>query len=494
MTSTPHSVTLSHPLLAQIGRLADRTGVTVYVVGGYVRDLLLGKESRDIDILVMGDGIAFARVVAGEMGNPAVVTYERFGTAMLPLPSGKMEFVGARKEKYSASSRNPDVAPGTLEDDLRRRDFTVNALAVALNGDRSGMLMDLFEGRRHLDEKMLRTPLDPAETFDDDPLRMLRALRFASQLEFTVDPGVLQAIGQMKDRVRIVSQERVTEELLKILGTRRPSIGLKLMQETGLLRVVLPEIADMAGVDQRRDFHHKDVFLHTCIVVDNVAQVSESLWLRLAALVHDVAKPRTKAYQEGVGWTFHGHEELGARMMKKFFHRLRLPLVHLPYVEKLVRLHLRPMVLVDELVTDSAVRRLLFEAGETMDDLMALCRADITSKNPTLVSRYLRNYDLVAAKMQEVEEKDRWRSWQPPVRGEEIMSVCGLTEGPRVGVLKKAVEDAILDGKVANEHDAALAYLLQIKDDVLSKMPENYRIRPERPPKDATLGDKKTSK
>ena len=228
--------------------------------------------------------------------------------------------------------------------------------------------------------------------------------------------------------------------------------------------------------------------------MDNVAQVSESLWLRLAALVHDVAKPRTKAYQEGVGWTFHGHEELGARMMKKFFHRLRLPLVHLPYVEKLVRLHLRPMVLVDELVTDSAVRRLLFEAGETMDDLMALCRADITSKNPTLVSRYLRNYDLVAAKMQEVEEKDRWRSWQPPVRGEEIMSVCGLTEGPRVGVLKKAVEDAILDGKVANEHDAALAYLLQIKDDVLSKMPENYRIRPERPPKDETLGDKKTSK
>jgi putative nucleotidyltransferase with HDIG domain len=493
MTPTPHTVSISHPLLARIGQVADRDGIAVFVVGGYVRDLLLGKESRDIDILVMGDGIAFARLVAAEMGNPAVVAYERFGTAMVPLPSGKVEFVGARKEKYSASSRKPDVTPGTLEDDLRRRDFTVNAIAVALNGDRPGTLLDPFEGMCHLGEKILRTPLDPAETFDDDPLRMLRALRFAAQLEFSVDPGVLLAIGQMKDRVRIVSQERVTEELLKILGTRRPSIGLKLMQETGMLRVVLPEIADMAGVDQRRDFHHKDVFLHTCIVVDNVAQVRENLWLRLAALVHDIAKPRTKAYQEGVGWTFHGHEELGARMMKKFFHRLRLPLVHLPYVEKLVRLHLRPMVLVDEIVTDSAVRRLLFEAGEAMDDLMALCRADITSKNPTLVSRYLRNYDLVMQKMQEVEEKDRWRSWQPPVRGEEIMAVCGLAEGPRVGVLKKAVEDAILDGKVANEHDAALAYLLGVKDDLLANIPENYRKGPQRSQNDETLGDEKTS-
>jgi poly(A) polymerase len=488
------TLNLSHPLLQRIGDIADRLEREVYVVGGYVRDFIRGEECQDIDILVMGDGIAFARSVAAEVGTNAVVTFERFGTAMVPLGRGKLEFVGARKEKYGTESRKPDVAPGTLDDDLRRRDFTVNAMAVRLNASQRGALLDPFNGRADLAEGILRTPLDPLETFDDDPLRMLRALRFAAQLEFTIAPEVLCAVEAMKDRLRIVSQERITEELLKMLRARLPSIGLKLMAQTGTLQNILPEVAAMAGVDQRKDFHHKDVFLHTCTVVDNVARVSDNLWLRFAALVHDIAKPRTKAYQEGVGWTFHGHEELGARMMKKLFQRLRLPLVHLPYIEKLVRLHLRPMALVDELVTDSAVRRLLVDAGEEVDDLMVLCRADITSKNPSLVNRYLRNYDLVIQKMGEVEAKDRWRSWQPPVRGEEIMAVCGLSEGPKIGFLKTAIEDAILDGKIPNNHDAALAYLVEIKDGVLASIPENVRKSPKRRTGNETLGGGKTSK
>jgi poly(A) polymerase len=491
--SRNESLNLSHPLLLRIGDAADRLGREVYVVGGYVRDLIRGKECQDIDILVMGDGIAFARSVAGELGGGAVVTFERFGTAMVPLGKSKLEFVGARKEKYGTESRKPDVAPGTLDDDLRRRDFTVNAMAVRLNASARGALLDPFNGCVDLAEKVLRTPLDPLETFDDDPLRMLRAVRFAAQLEFAIAPDVLHGVESMKDRLRIVSQERITDELLKMLNARRPSIGLKLMAQTGMLPIILPEIDAMAGVDQRKDFHHKDVFLHTCTVVDNVAQVSDNPWLRLVALVHDIAKPRTKAYQEGIGWTFHGHEELGARMMKKFFQRLRIPLVHLPYVEKLVRLHLRPMALVDELVTDSAVRRLLVDAGEQVDDLMLLCRADITSKNPTLVNRYLRNYDRVVQKMVEVEAKDRWRSWQPPLRGEEIMEVCRLPEGPRIGYLKTAIEDAILDGKIPNEHDTALAYLMEIKDSLLAAIPENVRKSPKRRPGNETLEGGKTS-
>ncbi len=494
MTTASDRVDLTHPLLRRIGGLADRSGWEVYVVGGYVRDLLLGRSCQDIDILVMGDGVAFARSVAADLGIDTVVTFDRFGTAMIPLSDGKLEFVGARKESYGEKSRKPDVSPGTLADDLRRRDFTVNALAVALNAARYGTLRDPFDGRKDLRTRLLRTPLDPAVTFDDDPLRMLRALRFAAQLDFTVDPGVLQAVISMKQRLSIVSQERITEELLKLLRSKKPSIGFTLMAQTGILQGVLPEIAAMAGVDQRNEFHHKDVFLHTCTVVDNVAAVSENLWLRFAALVHDIAKPRTKAYQEGIGWTFHGHEEVGARMMKKLFHRLRLPLVHLPYVEKLVRLHLRPMALVGDLVTDAAVRRLLVDAGEQVDDLMMLCRADITSKNPALVGRYLRNYDRVVEKMREVEEKDRWRSWQPPVRGEEIMSVCGLAEGPKVGVLKRAIEDAILDGAVPNEHDAALAYLLRVKDSVIAGMPENMKKTPKRRAGDETLEGEETSK
>ena len=467
MAGAVEHISLPSPLLRRIGTLADRTGRRVYVVGGFVRDSILGREDQDIDIVVMGDGIAFAREFAEEIGAPTVVPFERFGTAAVPLSGGKVEFVGARRERYTADSRNPNVTAGTMDDDLRRRDFTVNAIAASINGDSYGTLLDPFGGRADIAARLLRTPLDPERTFEDDPLRILRAIRFAAQLGFTVSPETLAAVKKMRERLSVVSQERVTDEFLKILRSPLPSVGLRLLFDTGVLHIVFPEIAQMAGVDQRKEHHHKDVFLHTCVVVDNVACVSGNLWLRFAALVHDIAKPKTKAFKEGPGWTFHGHEDIGARMMKKIFQRMKLPLDHLPYVEKLVRLHLRPMALVDTIVTDSAVRRLIFEAGVDTDDLMVLCRADITSKNPALIRRYLGNYDNVVQKIREVEERDRLRNWQPPVKGEEIMAVCRIGPGRAVGTLKKAIEEAILDGKIPNEHDAALAYLLSIKDTVL---------------------------
>jgi tRNA nucleotidyltransferase/poly(A) polymerase len=458
---------MNHPLLARIGAIADAAGTEVYVVGGYVRDRLMEQGDKDIDILVVGDGIAFARNVAREIGVDTVVAYERFGTAMVPTDTGKVEFVGARKETYVPDSRKPHVTRGTLSEDLMRRDFTINAMAASLNAGSYGVLSDPLGGREDLEKEIIRTPLDPDHTFEDDPLRILRAIRFAAQLEFRIEERTYKAVSAMRERLSIVSQERITDEFIKILRVKRPSVGLRLMFETGVLQIVFPEIAEMAGVDQRRDHHHKDDFLHTCQVVDNIAPTTDNVWLRFVALVHDIAKPRTKVFKEGTGWTFHGHEEVGARMMKKIFRRMKLPMDPLPYVEKLVRLHLRPMVLVDEEVTDSAVRRLVFEAGEDVDDLMKLCRADITSKNPKLVSRYLRNYDRVVEKIAEVEEKDRLRAWQPPVRGDEIMAVCGLPEGREVGILKRAIEEAILDGRIPNEHDAALAYLLSVKDALL---------------------------
>ncbi|MGA9117832.1 MAG: HD domain-containing protein [Bacteroidota bacterium] len=464
MESRDDILVLDHPLLRDIGSVADSMGIEAYVVGGYVRDLLMARPVGDLDIVVVGDGILFARAVAERLGQDTLVTFERFGTAMIPFRAGKVEFVGARKEEYQPETRKPDVSAGSLRDDLLRRDFTVNAMAASLNAGHYGSLSDPLGGREDLRLQLLRTPLDPVKTFEDDPLRIMRAIRFVAQLQFHLDPAALEAMKAMKDRLSVVSQERMTDEFLKILRCPKPSTGLVLMFETGILDIVFPEIAQMAGVDQRRDHHHKDVFLHTCTVVDNIAGTTDDLWLRFAALVHDIAKPRTKAYKEGTGWTFHGHEEVGARMMRKVFKKLRLPLDHLAYVEKLVRFHLRPMVLVDDAVTDSAVRRLVFETGNDIDDLMKLCRADITSKNPALVQRYLRNYDLVMKKIVEVEEKDRLRNWQPPVRGEEIMRVCGLEPGKKVGVLKKAIEEAILDGRIPNEHDAALSYLLSIKD------------------------------
>lgn len=464
MTGAATRIELHQPLLAKIGAVADQRETEIYVVGGFVRDLLLGKSVNDLDVLVMGDGVAFAREVARELGLHPVVPFERFGTAMIPLEQGKLEFVTARKEQYDPASRKPSVERGTLEDDLLRRDFTVNALAVSLNRKSYGQLSDPLGGIADMNRGVLRTPLDPEHTYSDDPLRMMRAARFAAQLGFSVDPRSIEAIAAMRERISIVSQERVTEELLKLLAAPAPSVGFTILHETRLLALVFPELEAMAGVDQRKEHHHKDVLLHSLKVLDNLAAASDNLWLRFAALVHDIAKPRTKAFVEGTGWTFHGHEEVGARMMKKLFLRMRLPMDRLHYVEKLVRLHLRPMALVDEEVTDSAVRRLVFEAGESIDDLMTLCRADITSKNPALVSRVLKNYDLVARKVIEVEEKDRLRNWQPPVRGEEIMTVCGIGPGRLVGELKTAIEEAILDGRIPNDHDAALLYLLEIKD------------------------------
>jgi poly(A) polymerase len=465
---------LNHPLLLTVRKVADNEGVQAFVVGGFIRDQLLGRDSKDMDVVVLGDGITFAKSFVKALGKGNVVTYERFGTAMVNLtdsPSGseigKIEFVTARKESYSTDCRKPNVEVGTLEDDLSRRDFTINAIAASVTEDHLGELIDPFSGREDLEKGLIRTPLDPERTFDDDPLRLLRAIRFASQLRFEIEKKALAAITRRKERLSIVSQERIRDEFLKILGSPMPSVGLKLMFDTGVMRIVFPEVAEMAGVEQREEYHHKDVFLHTLRVVDNIAEMSDNIWLRFTALVHDIAKPRTKAFREGIGWTFHGHDEIGARMMKGIFQRMRLPFDQLKYVEKLVRLHLRPMALVDEAVTDSAVRRLLFESGEEIDDLLTLCRADITSKNPQLVQRFMRNYDIVSTKIKEVEEKDRLRAFQPPVRGDEIMQVCNLEPGPLVGKLKKLIEEAILDGIIPNEHDAALEYLLKMKDTVL---------------------------
>ncbi|MBI4428999.1 MAG: HD domain-containing protein [Ignavibacteriales bacterium] len=465
-------VGLHNRLLKEIGDLADRAGLRVYVVGGYVRDELLGKAVKDIDIVVVGNGVEFAKTVARAWGKANLVVYEKFGTAMLLLDDHKIEFVGARAESYSRKSRKPAVKEASLEEDLSRRDFTINSIAASLRGKDFGNIVDPFDGRKDLRKGVIRTPLEPEKTFDDDPLRIIRAMRFASQLSFDVEPSVLKAARKMAPRLEIVSQERISDEFLKIMGSTKPSVGLQLMFDAGVMKIVFPDVFALAGVEQRKEYHHKDVFLHTMKVVDNVAEKSESLWLRFAALLHDIAKPKTKAFKEDVGWTFHGHEEAGARMVKPIFRRMKFPMEHVPFVEKLVRLHLRPMALVDDLVTDSAVRRLMFEAGDEIDDLMILCRADITSKNPKMVEQVRRNYENVARKMKEVEEKDHLRHWQPPVKGEEIMKVCGIEPGRAVGRLKQRITDAVLDGVIPNDHDAALKYLLEIKDEILSTMSE----------------------
>ncbi|MBI5215207.1 MAG: HD domain-containing protein [Ignavibacteriae bacterium] len=463
------SIKITNETLLRIGKIADELNVKTYVVGGYVRDKLLGKEVQDIDIVVVGDGVNFARQVAERFGTKNVIVFEKFGTAMLPLESGKIEFVAAREESYSKDSRKPVVKPASLESDLSRRDFTINALAASINREKFGEVLDPFDGQTDLENKIIKTPLDPERTFDDDPLRMMRALRFASQLDFFIEATTLNAVRNMAERIAIVSKERVSDEFFKILASPKPSVGLKLFQKTGLSKYLMPELDDMVGIEQRKDFHHKDVFLHTMKVIDNISETTENVWLRFAALAHDIAKPRTKAFKDGIGWTFHGHEEIGARMMKSIFRRMKFPMEHLAYVETLVRLHLRPMVLVSEEVTDSAVRRLMFDAGDAVDDLMLLCRADITSQNPQRVAKFLQNYDVVIQKMKEVEEKDKIRNWQPPVRGEEIMQVCGIGPSRLVGDLKEAIEEAILDGHIPNEHDPALAFLLSVKDKIIEE-------------------------
>lgn len=481
------SVQFDADIIASIGAFADEQNVEAFVVGGYVRDLIIGKHVTDIDVTIVGDAVAFAKEFARRLKKSEPVIFEKFGTAMLTVGTVKLEFVGTRKESYEPHSRKPIVTVGTLHDDLARRDFTCNALAASLNEKNRGALIDPFDGQKAIREKKLITPLDPETTFSDDPLRMMRACRFASQLGFTIEPHVAAAIEAMAQRIEIVSAERIRDEFIKILETPKPSVGLDALYKLGLLRFIFPELHGCAGVDQRsvdypegpRNHHHKDVFYHTLLVVDNISRATENVWLRMAALLHDIAKPQTKSFDEANGWSFHGHEVIGARMVKRIFDRMRLPHDPIRYVQRLVMLHLRPIALVKEEVSDSAIRRLLFETGADIDDLMMLCRADITSKNPAKVKQYLSNYERVVSRMKAVEEKDRLRNWQPPLRGDEIMSICGIEEGLAVGILKTRIEDAILDGVIPNEHDAARDYLISIKDETLAE-PIQHKPRSKR--------------
>ncbi len=455
--------------LGEISELAEREGIKLFAVGGFVRDFLLKRETNEIDLLVLGDGISFCEKTAQLLETKNISIYKNFGTAHIKYKNFDIEFVGARKESYSQDSRNPEIAAGTFEDDINRRDFTINTLAVSLNRENFGELIDSFNGLQDLENKLIRTPLDPQKTFDDDPLRIMRAFRFAAQLNFNLSPELKMAASELAPRLKIISQERITDEFLKILSAPAPSIGMKLLFECGVLPIIFPEISDLAGVDQREDYHHKDVFLHTLKVVDNIAAKSDDVWLRFAGLVHDIAKPKTKRFAEGTGWTFHGHEEIGARMMKSIFRRMKLPLIKLEYIEKLIRLHLRPIALVDEGVTDSAVRRLIVSAGDDLEDLFKLCRSDITSKNPAKKSQYLKNYDNVLIKVYEVEEKDKLRQFQSPVRGDIIMKVCNLKPSKKVGEIKTAIEEAILEGEIKNTYEDAYDYLLKIKDQLLEQ-------------------------
>lgn len=454
--------------LNSFSETAKKENVKIYLVGGFVRDLFLNRESNDIDILVIGSGVEFAEKIAKKLRVENLSTFKNFGTAHFNYKNYEIEFVGARKESYDRNSRNPIVEDGTFEDDINRRDFTINAIALSLNQEDFGQIIDKFNGTEDIINKIIKTPIDPLITFNDDPLRILRAFRFASQLQFEVHSSVMDAAKQLKERLKIISQERISDELLKILESEKPSVGLILLYQSEVLEIIFPELARLAGVEQRKDYHHKDVFFHTCEVVDNIAKVTNNVWLRFAALVHDIAKPNTKKFIEGTGWTFHGHEEIGARMIKGIFRKLKLPAYKIEYVEKLVRLHLRPIALANEEVTDSALRRLIVQAGEDLDDLITLCRADITSKNLQKVEKYLDNYELVMKKVKEVEEKDKLRAFQSPVRGDEIMKVCNIPPGRLVGKIKTDIEEAIIEGIIPNTYEAAYQYLLKIKDNYLN--------------------------
>jgi poly(A) polymerase len=447
-----------------IEQVAADLGYPTYVVGGYVRDRLLGRPSKDMDIVCIGSGIKLAQSIASKLRPiPRIVVYQRFGTAMLKHKDLEIEFVGARKESYRVDSRKPSIEEGTLEDDQNRRDFTINALAVSLNGPNFGEIIDPFGGLHHLESKLLKTPLEPGKTFSDDPLRMMRAIRFANQLGFTIDEETYKAISKYKNRINIVSKERIATELGKILMTDTPSIGFKLLFDTGLLELIFPEMAALHGVDIKNGKGHKDNFYHTLEVVDNLCETSKNIWLRWSAVLHDIAKPPTKRFDPQQGWTFHGHEALGAAMVPRIFRNMRLPMDgKMKYVQKMVRLHLRPISLTKENITDSAVRRLLFDAGDDIDDLMQLCEADITSKNPNKVARYLENYELVRSKLKEVEESDKMRNWQPPISGELIMETFNIPPSREVGNIKTAIREAILDGKISNDYDAAFAFMLEV--------------------------------
>lgn len=454
-------------ILKIIGQIADNNSFEIYVVGGYVRDKVLGLNKTDYDITVVGDALNFANIVAKEL-NSHSVEYTRFRTALVPYQNSQIEFVGTRKEVYIEGSRNPIVEQGTLEDDIKRRDFTVNTLAISLNNDTFGNVLDLFNGIRDIETKILVTPLNPIVTYKDDPLRMLRAARFASQLNFKIEEQSFEAIKLLKNEIKIISQERITDELFKILKTPKPSIGFEVLMDTGLLELIFPEVYKLKGVDiieaDGKTYGHKDVFYHTLQVVDNISEMTDNVWLRFAALMHDIAKPATKRYSKSNGWTFHGHEDMGARWQKRIFKNLKLPNDKLSYVEKIVRLHQRPMSLIDGEITDSAYRRLAANAGEDLDDLFTHCRADITTKNPLKMDKYLSNYDLVYAKIKEVQENDNLRAFQSPVRGDEIMEICGIRPSKLVGQIKSELEEAILEGIIPNEYEATLKYFLQNKD------------------------------
>lgn len=446
----------------KVAQAAQKLGFPAFVVGGYVRDLILNRPNKDIDFVCLGSGIRLAEEVAKNLGNVPVTVFKNFGTAMIKLDDRELEFVGARKESYREDSRKPIVEDGTLEEDQQRRDFTINAMAISLQDADYGYLVDPFEGVQHLKEKVIKTPLDPAITFSDDPLRMLRAIRFASQLNFDIEANTFQAIIDQTSRLRIVSMERINVELNKIIMSPTPSYGFKLLFHSGLLKQFFPEMVALHGVEYQDNKAHKDNFFHTLQVLDNVAKVSDDLWLRWAAILHDIAKPATKRFDKEVGWTFHGHEDKGARMVPGIFRRLKLPLNEkMEFVQKLVRLHLRPISLVKE-VSDSAIRRLLFEAGDDVEALMALCRADITSKNNDKVARYLRNFDEVERKMVDLEARDKVRNFQPPVTGDEIIKLFAVNPGPIIGELKDEIKEAILDGVIKNDRTEALDLLLKI--------------------------------
>ena len=454
---------LDKDIFRLISQTADEMMVECYLIGGYVRDFFLYRPSNDIDIVTVGKGIELAEAVAKKLGrNTRITVFKTFGTAQIKYKKYDIEFVGARKESYTHYSRKPFVEDGTLEDDQKRRDFTINAMAFCLNGNRYGELVDPFNGMQDLEELIIRTPLDPDITFSDDPLRMMRAIRFASQLGFDIFPDTFDALERNKERIKIVSRERVTDELNKIIMSPKPSMGFILLDKTGLLEIIFPELTALKGAETKDGVGHKDNFYHTLIVLDNISKKTDNLWLRWSALLHDIAKPVTKRWDSKIGWTFYNHNYIGEKMVPKIFRRMKLPQNEkMKYTQKMVSLHMRPMQLVEDVVTDSAVRRLLFDASDDIDDLMTLCEADITSKNPVKVQKFMNNFSIVRRKLREIEEKDRVRNFQPPIDGNEIMEIFDIKQGREVGILKSTIKEAILDGIIPNEHDAAFQFMLE---------------------------------